>query len=119
MILEFIKDQMDDLNVPYSFWEWHGDPPETYFVGEFSETSSLSEDGHLEGEFSLSGFTRGTYASLDAYRQLIYKRFRNGEKRCGAGGSCAVYYDHSMLVPTGVEGVKRMDIYLTTREWSE
>lgn len=41
MVLEFLKEQMDDLNVPYRFWEWAGEIPQTYFVGEYTETGAI------------------------------------------------------------------------------
>lgn len=119
MVLEFIKEQMDDLNVPYRFWEWTGEPPETYFVGEFTETGGNSEDGAIEGEITLSGFTRGTYADLDALRDKIYLRFRNGERTVKNGKGVVVTYSHAMTVPSDLEGVKRMNIYLSTFEWSD
>lgn len=119
MVLEFIKEQMADLNIPYHFWEWSGDVPQTYFVGEFTEASSYSEDGLIEGELTLSGFTRGTYADLDAMRDKIYTRFRNGERLYRNGKGVVVEYSHAMTVPTDLEGVKRIDIYLSTFEWSE
>lgn len=27
----------DELEIPYAFMEWQDDPPEAYFVGEYSE----------------------------------------------------------------------------------
>ncbi len=119
MVLEFVKEQMDDLGVPYRFWEWAGDIPQTYFVGEFVEASGNSEDGLIEGEVTLSGFTRGTYADLESMRDKIYKRFRNGERLYRDGRGVVVVYSHAMTVDTDLEGVKRMDIYLTSKEWSE
>lgn len=119
MVLQFINEQMQDLNVPYRFWEWAGDVPETYFVGEFVETGGNTEDGMIEGEFTLSGFTRGTYADLDALRDKIYLRFRNGERTIRNGKGVVVTYSHAMTVPTDLEDVKRMDVYLSTFEWSE
>lgn len=119
MILQFMNEQMKALNIPYRFWEWGENPPQTYFVGEFDETSMLSEDGGLEGDFILSGFTRGTFADLEVYRAAIFARFRNGLKAVKDGHGLAIYYDHASPVDTGLEGIKRVDIYLTTYEWSE
>lgn len=119
MVLEFVKEQMDDLGVPYRFWEWAGEVPQTYFVGEFTEASVTSEDGHVEGEFTLSGFTRGTYADLDGMRDKIYRRFRNGERTFRDGRGLVVEYSHATTVDTDLEGVRRIDIYLSTFEWSE
>lgn len=119
MVLEFLKEQMDDLNVPYRFWEWAGEIPQTYFVGEYTETGGNSEDGEIEGEITLSGFTRGTYADLDELRDKIYKRFRNGERIYRNGKGAVVTYSHAMTVPSDLEDVKRLEIYLSTYEWSE
>lgn len=119
MVLEFVKEQMDELEVPYRFWEWAGDVPETYFVGDYTETGGDSEDGLIEGEVTLSGFTRGTYADLDALRDKIYLRFRNGERILKDGKGAVITYSHAMTVPSDLEGVRRMEIYLTTFEWSE
>lgn len=118
MVLGFITEQMAELGVPYAYYEWVDDVPLTYFVGEYVETDSMSEDGEIDGEMTLSGFTRGDYADLEKYRKLILARFRNGENAVLKGGSVAVYYDHAMTVPTGLEDVKRMDITLSTKEWS-
>ena len=119
MVLEFIKEQMENLEVPYRFWEWVGNPPQTYFVGEYTGTDAMSESGEIQGEFVLSGFSRSGYADLLTYNDKIYKRFRNGERIYRNGKSAVVCYSHSLTVPSDLEGVKRLEIYLNTHEWSE
>lgn len=119
MVLSFMNQQLAEIGVPYRFWEWAGEPPQTYFVGEFIETGGYSEDGRIEGEFTLSGFSRESYSALDVYRDLIYKRFRTPERAVINGRGVAVVYSHALLVPSGLDGVKRMEIYLSTNEWSE
>ena len=119
MVLEFLNEQLANLEVPYQFWEWNGEIPQTYFVGEYSEIGGNSEDGMVEGEIILSGFTRATYADLNAWRDKIYKQFRNGERNFDNGKGCVICYSHAMTVPSDVENVKRMEIYLNTFEWSD
>lgn len=118
MVLKFLNDDLLALNIPYAFWEWSGDVPETYFVGEYSESASNSEDGLISGEIILSGFTRGTYSDLEQIRDQVYAHFRNGERYLESGKGAVIGYSHSQVVPSNVENVKRLEIYLWFREWS-
>lgn len=76
----------DELEIPYAFMEWQDDPPEAYFVGEYSEGDTPEEDGCQEITFIIDGFTRGSWFSLEKYKQKIEQNIeRTAILASGAG----------------------------------
>lgn len=116
--LNYISDSMAKLNIPYAFAEWKKSIPDRYFVGEYQEVESLTkeEDGFQETSFILTGFTRGSWLSLEEDKEKIEKYFP--QSIITQDGSCvAVYYENSFVVPTGDKELKKIQINLTIKEW--
>ena len=87
----------DELEIPYAFMEWQDDPPEAYFVGEYSEGDTPEEDGCQEITFIIDGFTRGSWFSLEKYKQKIEQNIeRTAILASGAG--VAVFYGNEINV---------------------
>ncbi|RHV78154.1 hypothetical protein DXB01_09940 [Clostridium sp. OF10-22XD] len=106
----------DELEIPYAFMEWQDDPPEAYFVGEYSEGDTPEEDGCQEITFIIDGFTRGSWFSLEKYKQKIEQNIeRTAILASGAG--VAVFYGNASPVPTGDADLKRIQINLTIKEY--
>ena len=104
----------DELEIPYAFMEWQDDPPEAYFVGEYSEGDTPEEDGCQEITFIIDGFTRGSWFSLEKYKQKIEQ---NIERTAILASGAGVFYGNASPVPTGDADLKRIQINLTIKEY--
>ena len=122
--LDFIREMMDGLSIPYDFMEWKARPPEEptpdrYHVGEPIPvmTTTMEEDGMEETDFILRGFTRSSWT-------LLWRDARNIKKNLPQtailpdGTGIAVFYNGSTPVPTGDAQLKSIKTNLTIKEWS-
>lgn len=121
--LKIISDAMHSLGINYDFPEWDGTPVYPYFVGEYSEVASTNEDGMQETSFLLTGFARGkeAYVALEEAKEKISDYFSKvgGYTVIADNGSAvAVFYSHSLVIPSGDAELKRIEINLTIKEWS-
>lgn len=116
--LNFISDELEALNINYQFGVWTTDPvPDPYFVGEYTESDSLTrdEDGLQETTFMLTG-TGTTWISLEQAKSKIESNFSK-TAILPNGNGIAVFYSGSLIVPTGDAELKRIQINLTIKEW--
>lgn len=121
--LKIISEAMHSLGLNYDFPEWEGSPPDHYFTGEYSEVPTHNEDGQEETSFLLNGFAKGKEAwlELENAKEKIADFFGKvgGHTVTTKNGSVvAVFYSHSLVVPTGNNILKRIEINLTIKEWS-
>lgn len=121
--LKIISDAMASLGLNYDFPEWDGQPAYPYFVGEYSEVPPVNEDGMQETSFLLNGFARGkeAYVALEEAKEKISDYFSKvgGYTVIAENGSAvAVFYSHSLVVPSGDAELKRIEVNLTIKEWS-
>ena len=119
--LTVISNSMQELQIPYEFGVWTQEPVYPYFVGEYTETPPLNEDGMQEKSFLLTGFTRGRWLELEEAKEKIKKHFNkvSGKTVIADGGSAvAVFYSNALVVPTGEADLKRIQINLIVKEWS-
>lgn len=117
--LKFIKEQMDVLAVPYEFGEWTSDIKYPYFVGEYTEEPTETEDGKEISTFILNGFHRGKYIDLETIKAKIKKHFDPcfGLRAKTDSGSIAVFFDGAFYIPTGEADLKKIQINLIIKEW--
>ncbi len=117
-VLGFVASKLDEIGIDYEFGEWTSFPvPEPYFVGEYSESESFTEDGEQDVNFMLTGTSR-TWLSLEEAKEKIEKLFSNGitailENHSGV----AVFYSNASPIPTGDAELKRIQINLLIKEW--
>lgn len=117
--LKFISDVLDDLNINYQFGEWSTNPvPDPYFVGEYSESESLTreEDGLQESTFMLTG-TGTNWLALEQAKASIENNISK-TAILSNGNGIAVFYAGTLMIPTGDAELKRIQINLTIKEWS-
>lgn len=117
--LKFISDTLDSLNINYQFGEWSTNPvPDPYFVGEYTESESLTreEDGLQEITFMLTG-TGTNWLTLEQAKALIENNISK-TAILPNGNGIAVFYAGSLIVPTGDTELKRIQINLNIKEWS-
>lgn len=118
--LKLISDAMQSLGIAYGFMEYNGNPlVYPYFVGEYSESEAITEDGLQETTFMLTGFSRGSWLSLENAKEQIIKYFGMAGKTAilDNGSGVAVFYDNTLVVPTDDADLKRIQINLTIKEW--
>lgn len=117
--LNFISDTLNSLNINYQFGEWSTNPvPDPYFVGEYTESESLTreEDGLQEITFMLTG-TGTKWLTLEQAKASIENNISK-TAILPNGNGIAVFYAGSLIVPTGDAELKRIQINLTIKEWS-
>jgi hypothetical protein len=117
MILEYMAKQADAIGLPYEFWEWTAEVRAVYFTGEYSEESSSPESGEGYGRFTLIGHSYDGVELLDGWHKKIMAHFAGGRREAQPGAGVAAMYDGAQYVPTGLEALKRIEIYFTVREW--
>jgi hypothetical protein len=118
-MLGFINAEMEKIAVPYDFGEWSRPVQYPYWVGELTEEPPDTEDGKEEATVILTGTNRGDYATLEAQKNKIKKHFSpiTGLRGEVEGGVIAAFYDGAFTVPTGVEGIKRIEVHLKIKLW--
>jgi len=117
--LKVIKDAMADLGIAYSFMRYSG-KEYPYFVGEYTESPQPNEDGLQDTTFLLTGFTRSTWEELESAKARIKKKFHQSDGLIVTTneGVVAIFYENSLVVPTGDAELKRIQINLIIKEWS-
>lgn len=119
MILDIITSEMATLGVPYEFMRWTSDPVEPYFIGEYTETPTDTEDGYEEGTMILTGTTTGSWSELVQIKEKIKNHFPNGfgKRFTTEAGAVVIYYSNSFPVDTGEADLKRIQINLDVQQW--
>ena len=120
--LKIISDAMSALGLEYSFGRYDKKPVVyPYFVGEYQETESVTEDGLQESTFLLTGFSRDTWLALEDAKEkieLYFNRVSGKTVITDNGSAVAVFYAHSLIIPTGDAELKRIQINLKIKEWT-
>ena len=120
-MLKVVSDGMKSMGIAYGFGIYAQEPKVyPYFVGEYTETESFTEDGLRESTFLLTGFHRGTWLELEDTKERIENYFNQvGGKTVitDNGSAVAVFYSHSLIVPTGDAELKSIQVHLIIKEW--
>ena len=123
--LQIIADAMDALGIEYGFGVYRGNAAGKivypYFVGEYTETPPLYENGLQESTVMLTGFHRGTWEQLDAAKTKIENYFNkiSGKTVMADDGSAViVFYDNALVIPKEDAELKSIQINLSVQEWS-
>lgn len=120
-LLKVVSDGMAELGIEYEFGEYTKEPiVYPYFVGEYTETEPMTEDGLQETTFMLSGFSRGTWLTLENAKAKIENYFNKVYGKTvmvDDGAAVAVFYGNALIVPTGDEELKKIQINLQCKEW--
>lgn len=117
--LGIVKDELKKIDVPYEFMRWTSTVEERYWVGEFTETPTDTEDGYEEGTLMLTGTTRSSWLALMQDREKIKDHFPtiSGFRQTTDNGAVVIFYDNALPVPTGEADLKRIQINLQIKAW--
>lgn len=123
-VLRIISSSMKALGFEYAFGEYSGNAGGEivypYFVGEYTESEPMTEDGLYETTFLLSGFSRGSWLTLENAKERIEKYFNRVSGMpviTESGSGVVVCYAGSLSVPTGDAELKKIQINLHIKEW--
>lgn len=119
-VLEIIKSAMKSMGLNYDFLEYKKEIQYPYFVGEYSEGGSETEDGLEESTVMLTGFSRTSWSSLEDAKETIKSFFDpiSGHTEITQSGSgVAIFYSNSSSIPTGDAELKKMQINLSVKKW--
>ena len=120
LMLKAVKAGMASLGLNYDFMRWRKDPVKLYFVGEYQESPSDNESGLQEATFILNGWTRGGWEDLEAAKEKVenyFNRISGKTVIADNGTAVAIFYENSLVVPTGDDQLKKMEIHLLVKEW--
>lgn len=118
-ILGVAKNELQNIEVPYEFMRWTSTVEDRYWVGEFTETPTNTEDGYEEGTLLLTGTTKDSWLSLMQDREKIKDHFPriSGLRIPTDDGVVVIFYDNALPVPTGEADLKRIQINLQIKAW--
>lgn len=119
IVLGTINTELHNLDVPYEFMRWTSPVEDRYWVGEYSEIPTDTEDGYEEGTLILTGTTRQSWLELLQDKAKIKDHFSSvGGLRKGTDiGTMVFFYENSFPVDTGEADLKRMQINIHIKTW--
>lgn len=117
--LGIANEKLHKIGVPYEFMRWTSSVEDRYWVGEYTETPSNTEDGYEEGTLILTGTTKDYWAVLMQDRANIKDQFpsASGLRVPTANGVVVFFYDNSFPVDTGEADLKRIQINIHIKMW--
>ena len=118
--LKVVSDGMEAMKLEYGFGVYAKNPVVyPYFVGEYTETEAMNEDGLQESTFLLTGFHRGTWLELEDAKEKIENYYSQVGKVAIAedGSAVAIFYANALIVPTGDAELKSIQVNLSVKEW--
>jgi hypothetical protein len=117
--LGVVNTELKYIDVPYEFMRWTSNVDDRYWVGEYSETPTDTEDGYEEGTLILTGTTKNRWSVLMQDRAKIKDHFSKigGLRESTDEGTVVIFYENSFPVPTGEADLKRIQINLHIKMW--
>lgn len=119
--LGIINAGMAELGLEYEFGTYDKKPVVyPYWVGEYQEFETITEDGLQESTVILNGFSRGSWLDLEKDKEKIesyFSRISSKTVITSNGSGVAVSFSDALIVPTGDAELKRMQINLNVKEW--
>ena len=114
-VLKIINDELNTMNIPYTFDEWDKEIELPQFIGEISETPTLNEDGLSEYTFILTG-----YAIKNEFDYLfeVAERLKARYKPSKIVDGMVIMYNNTMPIETNTDDLKQIQITLKIKKWS-
>jgi hypothetical protein len=120
-VLKVLNQQMEALNLTYEFGQMTKSPPTyPYWVGDYTEPESTTEDGKEEPTILLTGFARGKFIELETQKKIIKDHFKQGVSVITESGAAVViFYGGSFNVPSDELDLKKCQVNLSIKLWKE
>lgn len=117
--LGIVKDSLQSIGIPYEFMRWTSSVEDRYWIGEYSESVTDTEDGYEELTLMLTGTTRNSWMVLIEDGKTIKDHFpKEGGLRISTdSGVVVIFYENSFPVPTGEADLKRIQVNLQIKSW--
>ena len=112
-VLTIMNDELEKMNIPYTFDTWDKEVELPQFIGEILEEPTLDEDGRNEYSFILTG-----YATNYSYLFEVGERLRKKYKMSDIVKGVVIKYDKLITVDNGSDDLKQVQITLKIKEWS-
>ena len=120
MMMEYIVEFMEQLNIPYEYFQWNGEITYPYWTGRYVESQTLTEDGKEEYTVTLEGFYRGGMLILEQQKESIRKATKNGITGYEDGVGISIDYLNTIAnIDTGDFELKKIQVNLRVRLWRE
>ena len=112
-VLTILKNEMEKLNIPYTFDTWDTDIELPQFIGEISETPTVDEDGKSEYSFILTG-----YATTYSYLFEVAEQLKSRYKTSAIVDGIVIKYDNTTTIDNGTDDLKQIQINFNIKKWS-
>ena len=112
-VLTTFKNEMDKLNIPYTFDTWDTDVELPQFIGEISEITNINEDGKSEYSLILTG-----YATNYSYLFGVAEQLKQRYKPSAVVNGVVIIYNSCTPIDNGTDDLKQIQITLTIKDWS-
>ena len=112
-VLPTIKNELENLNIPYTFDAWYNDVELPQFIGEISETPTVDEDGKSEYSLILTG-----YAKSYSYLFGVAEQLKRNYKPSLIVDGCILQYNNTITVDNGTDDLRHIQINMTIKKWS-
>lgn len=112
-VLTILNNEMEKLDIPYTFNEWDKDVELPQFIGEISESPTLDEDGKNEYSFILTG-----YATNYTYLFGVANQLKTKYKPSLIVDGIVIQYNNTITVDNGTDDLRQIQINMTIKKWS-
>ena len=112
-VLTTLKNEMETLDIPYTFDTWDQDIELPQFIGEISEVTNLNEDGKSEYSFILTG-----YATNYTYLFSVAEKLKSKYKSSPIVNGLVIKYNSTIPINNGTDDLKQIQINFTIKKWS-
>ena len=112
-VLTILNEELEKMNIPYTFDTWNKDVELPQFIGEIQEEPTVDEDGRNEYSFILTG-----YATYYSYLFQVGEKLKEKYKNSDIVKGVVIKYDKLITVDNGIDDLKQVQITLKIKEWS-
>lgn len=120
-ILSTIATELNSIGLNYEFETWSAEKVKyPYWVGEYQEVESTTEDGIREVDFILTGTSRSGALALEKDRakiEQLFPRIEGKTAKMKNGGFAVIFYTNALTVPVDDGELTRLQVNLTIKEW--
>lgn len=117
-ILSVINTEMEKLSLNYEFGRMSKSPPDyPYWVGDYTESEPLTEDGMETATILLTGFSRGKYSELERQKNIIKGYFKHEKVITLDGVAVVFYFSGSFNIPIEDNDLKKCQINISVKMW--